>query len=177
MRGVLSSLLLFLLCGLLVIFLRPGISTAAATKTALAQSLHDEAVSAIRKGKDPDEVLSPQILKSYPQSLTEKTKTKKGEIETHGASVLSYRDAIALTEDVMKDSGLKVKITIQATPGKCNVKYKPVIGDGAELDAGQTDVSADLPPRWYVFSCDCTTPPTERRVDCTSDEKITFHCQ
>jgi hypothetical protein len=90
--------------------------------------------------------------------------------------VLSYQGAIARTEDVMKESGLRVKVAIQASPGKCNIKYRPVIG-GAELDAGQTNVSADVDPRWYIFSCDCKAPPIEERVDCTQDKKIVFHCQ
>jgi hypothetical protein len=123
-------------------------------------------------GQSPNGKLSMRIQSSYSSDLT----TWREAVGKNGPPVLTYREAIVRTEDVMGESGLKVKVTIHASPRSCSVKYKPVFG-GAELDAGQTDLSTELAPRWYVFSCDCKKPPIEQRVDCTQDKTIQFQCQ
>ena len=141
-----------------------------------AQSLHRELVSAISQGQSLDNDLPDGILHSYPKALTTKA-VRLTSTEGHVVHLaLSYNEAIARTEDVMKNAGLRVKVAIQASGGKCNIKYRPVIG-GAELDAGQTDLSADVDPRWYIFSCDCKAPPIEKRVDCSQNATIVFPCQ
>jgi hypothetical protein len=97
----------------------------------------------------------------------------KGELKEEK---LSYKQAIARTEERVKDLGYRVHVSIRASPGSCNVKYHPVIG-GAEMDAGATDVTAMLDARWYVFFCDCISPPLSQKVDCTDDTTISFGCQ
>jgi hypothetical protein len=141
-----------------------------------AQSLHSALVSALSNGQRPTDRLPNEILQSYSPVLTSHSGATMGRGGVGRDVVISYQKAIVRTEDVMRDSGLRVKVAIQASPGKCNIKYRPVIG-GAELDAGQTDLSADVDPRWYVFSCDCKAPPIEQRVDCTQDKKIAFACK
>jgi hypothetical protein len=139
--------------------------------------LHSDLVSALSKGEIQetlDHRLPSKAFQSYPKDLTTKEESTRGGIKSF--SPLSNKEAIARTEDVMKDLGLRVKVDIQASPGKCNIKYRPVIG-GDELDAGQTNISTEFDPKWYVFSCDCKAPPIEQRVDCTQDRKIVFSCQ
>lgn len=183
MRVAVPGLTLLSACGFLGIALCQNTLLSSKTlensekrRLAMVESLHSELVSSLNQGQNPDNRLPDPLVQSYPTDLTTKIKPVKGE---HGGgikSVLSYKEAIARTEDVMKESGLRVKVAVQASPGKCNIRYRPVIG-GAELDAGQTDLSADVDPRWYVFSCDCKAPPIEQRVDCTQDKKIVFRCQ
>jgi len=181
MRVAVFSLILLSKCGPLAIALCQVTSvsstmpeTSEKTKAALAKSLHSELVSAINKGQNLDDRLPNKTLRSYPADLTTKRVATRG--PGGGTAVLRYKEAIARTEDVMRDSGLRVNVAIQALPSKCNIKYRPVIG-GAELDAGQTDLSTDVDPRWYIFSCDCMAHPIEQRVDCTQDKKIIFRCR
>jgi hypothetical protein len=143
------------------------------SEVAQAQSLHEQLVMDVINGESPKSKLSMKIRSSYSSDLTR----WDGAVgKNPDAMVLTYREAIVRTEDVMMKSGLKVKVTIHASPHGCSVKYKPVFG-GAELDAGQTDLSTELDPRWYVFRCDCKKPPIEERVDCTQDKAIQFQCQ
>jgi hypothetical protein len=145
--------------------------TASASDVAQARSLHEQLVIDLSGGQSPNSKLSMKIQSSYPSDLT----TWREANGKNGIPVLTYREAIVRTEDVMKQAGLKVKVMIHASPHSCSVKYKPVFG-GAELDAGQTDLSTELEPRWYIFSCDCAKPPIEQRVDCTNNKTIQFQC-
>lgn len=144
-------------------------------KLTQAASLHSELVAAVTGGQMLESKLPTQTVNSYPAALTTKKIKTRGPEGTRTAP-LNYKEAIARTEELMKDAGLRVTIAIESLPGKCNIKYRPVIG-GAELDAGQTDLTTDLDPRWYIFSCDCATPPMEQRVDCTQDRKLRFRCK
>jgi len=168
MRIAILAVVLLCACGALLLAQRPA-STLAANKVTQLKSFHTQAVLAVSSGKSADEKLSFEALKSYSKAVAA---TSGG----HVAADMTYREAIAQTEDVMKDSGLRSKVLIVASPGKCNVKYRPVVG-GDDLDAGLTDLATSLAPKWYVFTCDCTRPPTEKKVDCTEDKKVTFSCQ
>jgi hypothetical protein len=137
-----------------------------------AQALHTEAVSAVSSGRPLDAQLPRKIVNRYPSALTSVPIVSN---DNHSA-VLTYDEAIQKTEDVMKQLGVLVNVSIQASPGRCSIKYRPVIG-GAELDAGETDLSTKLDARWYIFSCNCKVPPIEQRVDCTEDKKVVFSCQ
>ena len=144
-------------------------------KVAQAVSLHSDLVTALSKGQTLESKLPEETIRSYSADLTTKKVETRGPEGTR-TSTLNYKEAIARTEDVMRDGGLRVKVAIESSPAKCNIKYRPVIG-GAELDAGQTNLATDMDPRWYIFSCDCIAPPIEQRVDCTQDRKIVFQCK
>lgn len=138
--------------------------------------MHQNLVSSVANGTNPDDRLSQTLAKDYPDKLTTKTVHTES-VESYGRKVpLSYMEAIARTEELLKESGLRVTVEIQASPRSCNIRYQPVIG-GPVLDAGTTNLSRKLDPKWYVFSCDCKTPPLQERVDCTEDQKISFSCR
>jgi hypothetical protein len=61
---------------------------------------------------------------------------------------LHKMEAITHTEDILEKYGERVTVEIRAKPGRCNVKYRPIVGEGLHLDAGTTDIEKSLTPRW-----------------------------
>lgn len=97
--------------------------------------MHQNLVSSVANGTNPDDRLSQTLAKDYPDKLTTKTVHTES-VESYGRKVpLSYMEAIARTEELLKESGLRVTVEIQASPRSCNIRYQPVIG-GPVLKVG-----------------------------------------
>jgi hypothetical protein len=140
-----------------------------------ALSIHEKAVQEVNSGKSLDSPVSFEEQGRFPKDWTSTGLPANNPDNLRPRIRLTYREAIGLTEDVLATSGTKVTVKISAAPGHCNVKYQPIIG-GLVLDAGLTDTSKMLVPRWYVFSCDCATPPIRQLVDSTNDSTVSFNC-
>jgi hypothetical protein len=137
-----------------------------------ALNLHNTAVLGITNGKSLDSRLPLSTQDKFSGFLLDEANKRKLDAKPND---VTYREAIKWSEDAMAELGLQVTMTVTASPGSCNVTYKPVVGD-AILDAGATRVVKRVDPRWYDISCDCKAPPMVRRVDCTSDTTIAFTC-
>jgi hypothetical protein len=141
-----------------------------------ALALHKAIVASVSESDDAlDAKLPGELLERYPEKMTTKMITAKGASNGEHRRALTKSEAIKRTETILEESGLVTNVAIVASPGKCNVEYRPVVG-GSRLSAGATDLTTTLAPKWYVFSCDCANPPLQQRVDCTVNRTVAFSC-
>jgi hypothetical protein len=141
-----------------------------ANLVAAMRDIHAAAVREVTNGRSLDSQISADQQKEFRKYQVLVTPTA-----SQNSKTLTYRDEIRLTEQYLASTIGQVKVSISAAPGTCNVRYKPLVG-GLELDAGATNIVKSIDPRWYVFSCDCTSPPILQRVDCTNESTVSFSC-
>jgi hypothetical protein len=140
--------------------------------TAKVREFYSAAVQHGTSDEKLDEVIPNSVLKG---AWSAKSGSTSMPLAGQGAHI-TYRQAIKAMDGYLVETLGQVDVTFKAHPSSCLVKYTAVAGGGPVFDAGTTTAMPHVDPKWYVFTCDCTSPPQKQVIDATSSTTFSFLC-
>jgi hypothetical protein len=139
---------------------------------------HSAITNSVIRGKPLDEKVSLDLQSKLKEEASpDLQKELKSAVGTSDPSHrLTNREALEVIEAEVDKRVPKVQVTIDCSPARCSVKYRPIVEDVGWRDAGTTKVSLKMDPKTYVFAYSCGKVRLSKTLECMSDQSFTFQC-